>query len=489
MKIKKTITAIAVCAVLAAAAAGLSACEDNNVTAILHLDIPTDVTVVTGSDNYSNDDDYVTFTGVENAVSYQLFVWQDGDTQAKVVSGESSPISMPSDLTKGTYSVSVRAIGDMITYDMSDGSEAITYNCVTEEKEAEQLAAVSNISMDFTTEDYPTIYFTGNANASRYTVYMYEANENGNQTGTDALLSFIVPASAIDSNGNVTYQIESSVYESLNPGYFYIEVIARGDDENYLDSDSASGTAAWTGYQYEVPQISVSGNSVTVSNITSFAAGTQFVVDVYSDADCETKVASTTMTYTGSTENWGQISYNYSGNSFTVVESGTEAGEGELTAGTTYYFKAMAVGDGTIYISSAYCNAISATVEAGTASNDQNQSSGNEGGSTDASWDCSVAGNTYTFSSSDTSAAFKINDNQTLYSNFSISKQETTEDGVSYYYIGVSGDSSAPFEINSYLKLYTNGTATFYMGATGPISEYTGTGTWSETDGTITVTF
>ncbi len=377
MKAKKTIAAIAVCAVLAASAIGFAACsEDTDVTTSpLHLDVPENVTIVDGGDNYTNDDDYVTFNAVENAASYQLFVWSGSEaatetTQAMVVSSTTTTIYMPSDLTAGTYYLGVRAVGDQINYDFSNLSETKTYACkTTEQATGVVLGTVSNIAMSFDNIDadeaiYPTITFDAVDGAARYSAYIYSAtvDEDNNYTKSgDSVTNFNIPAnSSTTTNGKVSYMIGETNYEDLDPGYFVIEVYTRGDDEYYLDStDCATGTALWGNQEFATPVISVSGNSVTITNNTDFASGTQFTVIAYSDEECTTAVETRTVTYTlqKAAMPWESDTASFSNNTFS-----------ELTEGETYYFTAQAVYDGVIYTVAGVSDVVSAVAGAASSS-------------------------------------------------------------------------------------------------------------------------
>ncbi len=539
MKAKKTIAAVAVCAVLAVSAAGLAACSDTPAEytpQLLHLAVPTNVTVHYGDDNTTSEDDWVTFDAVENAVSYQLYVYQTGDTTAKVVVGETTSIEMPSDLTEGTYNVSVRAIGDLETYDASNGSDPVTYTL-----SATKLATVSNIKVDITdvnavvTDEetgettYPTISFNGVDNAISYTVRFYTADSKYNKTASDAFTTFNIPASEADASGNISYMIPEINYEDFNPGYYVIEVTAKGDGNNYTDSDTATGTSYLGNATYPgTPNVHMSDNCATIDNVSTFVPGMVFHIEAYSDEECTELVAEkdiSFVTYNDDAPPYSAV-YDYTeemtgyNNEFDSIDAEDVTDDtdttGLLVNGTTYYFRAILYKDGTIYVSdSGYGDVLEYTAGETVASSSGGGMGGDMGGfpggdmggmggdmpgdmggnsddsssSTDTGWVPSLS-ETYTIDTTEDTADFVIGTNSLFAATYVAADDEAAED-CSYSYTFGTTDQSAPFSYDeSYLYLKEDGTVTMYIEKLLPMdSDYTYTGTWTVDGTTITITF
>lgn len=371
--------AIVVCAVLCLGLVMLTGCGDKQSSGgMTALTAPTNVAVNYGAE------DTVSFDAVENAVSYQVYVYQDGDEYAKVTEGESSPVELASPLGAGEYLVSVIAVGDGINWSNSLGSEPIAYTA-SDSGVLTPLGQVSDIAIDFSAIDtdnaaYPVISFTGVENASRYLVDIFRADKNGEKqlTSLGYTTRLTVPADSTDG-----CMLSATNYASLNPGYFVVEVTACGDDETWSNGEAASALIAWTGVEAVKPVITATeaeagGITLALDNYADYNAGTSVAIGFYADEACTELVYETTLTYTTS-EFFGNTNHNNT-LGVEVQDAGTA-----LVTGTTYYvcggFDAdVYTGDITSDVVSVTC-VTAGTGSASSASGAMGGASGSMGGS------------------------------------------------------------------------------------------------------------
>lgn len=323
--------AVVVCAVVCLGLVMLSGCGDKQTSSgMTALTAPTNVAVNYGAE------DTVSFDAVENAVSYQVYVYQDGDEYAKVTEGEESPVALASPLGAGEYLVSVIAVGDGLNWSNSLGSEPVAYTA-SDAGVLTPLGQVSDIAIDFENVDpdnaaYPVISFTGVENASRYLVDIFRADKNGEKqlTSLGYTTRLTVPADSADG-----CMLSSTNYAALNPGYFVVEVTACGDDETWSNGEPFAAQIAWTGVEAVKPVITAAeaeagGIQIALENYASYNAGTAVTVGFYADEGCTELVYETTLTYTTS-EFFGNINHNNT-LAVEVQDEGTA-----LVTGTTYY--------------------------------------------------------------------------------------------------------------------------------------------------------
>lgn len=323
--------AVVVCAVVCLGLVMLSGCGDKQTSSgMTALTAPTNVAVNYGAE------DTVSFDAVENAVSYQVYVYQDGDEYAKVTEGEESPVALASPLGAGEYLVSVIAVGDGLNWSNSLGSEPVAYTA-SDAGVLTPLGQVSDIAIDFENVDpdnaaYPVISFTGVENASRYLVDIFRADKNGEKqlTSLGYTTRLTVPADSADG-----CMLSSTNYAALNPGYYVVEVTACGDDETWSNGEPFAAQIAWTGVEAVKPVITAAeaeagGIQIALENYASYNAGTAVSVGFYADEGCTELVYETTLTYTTS-EFFGNINHNNT-LAVEVQDEGTA-----LVTGTTYY--------------------------------------------------------------------------------------------------------------------------------------------------------
>lgn len=323
--------AVVVCAVVCLGLVMLSGCGDKQTSSgMTALTAPTNVAVNYGAE------DTVSFDAVENAVSYQVYVYQDGDEYAKVTEGEESPVALASPLGAGEYLVSVIAVGDGLNWSNSLGSEPVAYTA-SDAGVLTPLGQVSDIAIDFENVDpdnaaYPVISFTGVENASRYLVDIFRADKDGEKqlTSLGYTTRLTVPADSADG-----CMLSSTNYAALNPGYYVVEVTACGDDETWSNGEPFAAQIAWTGVEAVKPVITAAeaeagGIQIALENYASYNAGTAVSVGFYADEGCTELVYETTLTYTTS-EFFGNINHNNT-LAVEVQDEGTA-----LVTGTTYY--------------------------------------------------------------------------------------------------------------------------------------------------------
>lgn len=370
MKIKKTVMALALCVAVAGGALAFAACGDDidQDRTLTPLAAPTNVVVNYGDDPADSSDDTVTFTGVENATLYNVYVYRDGDETAKVTQGTGTTIELAAPLDAGEYNISVIAVGDAITYGNSNGSAAIKYT--VEQRTTTTLGKVSDVSMDFSKADassavYPTISFKGVAGAVRYSVYLYEADSTGKKTGEEPATNMSVPGS---DDTAITYMMDSTNFGDLKPGYYVADITALGDGETYLDGETyTSGAMLWGDVDVAKPVVKADGTSglvVEVTNYEDYYDGTEFTVEVYSDAACNTLVASDKfeLSVIPAAMPWESDTINNKVG-FKVAEEATA--EVKLVADTTYYVKVYVDGDGVIFNDSEVADIVTVTPAAG----------------------------------------------------------------------------------------------------------------------------
>lgn len=373
---KAKVSAALVCVVLCLTLMALAGCGDKQASGgkMAALDAPVNVAVSYGAE------DSVTFDAVENAVSYQVYVYQDGDEYAKVTEGEESPVALASPLGAGEYLVSVIAVGDGVNWSNSLGSEPIAYTA-SDAGVLTPLGQVSDIAIDFENVDpdnaaYPVISFTGVENASRYLVDIFRADKDGEKqlTNLGYTTRLTVPADMADG-----CMLSSTNYAALNPGYYVVEVTACGDDETWANGEPFAAQIAWAGVEAVKPVITATeaeagGIQIALENYEAYNAGTAVTVGFYADEGCTELVYETTLTYTTS-EFFGNVNHNN-----TLAVEVQDAGTALLT-GTTYYVTAgfdadIYTGDIASDVVSVVCN----TAGTGSASSASGGASGGMGG-------------------------------------------------------------------------------------------------------------
>ena len=252
------------------------------------LPAPQGVVINYGSVPASSKDDTVTFEAVENAVSYKVYVYQDGDTEGKVTQGTDTTIELAAPLDAGEYLVAVVAVGDGVS---SKASAPVAYT--VEEEVKEKLGQVSGIAMDFSQVDadnalYPVISFSPVENAGRYLVDVYAANKDGEKqlTNLGYTTRFTVPAAQAGG-----YMMDSTNYASLIPGYYVVAVSAYSNNSNYANGDPIEALIAWTNVDAIQPKVKAEepengGISVALENYEDYNAGISLDVAIYADTAC-----------------------------------------------------------------------------------------------------------------------------------------------------------------------------------------------------------
>lgn len=92
---------------------------------------------------------------------------------------------------------------------------------------------------------------------------------------------------------------------------------------------------------------------------------------------------------------------------------------------------------------------------------------------------------TYTWNTAENTFQLKAGSHQLL--SFTATKNATATAGSKYSFTLATNDTGAPFAIDCTLELKEDGTAVFHCGASGPLSDTTQTGTWTEESGVVTV--
>lgn len=119
---------------------------------------------------------------------------------------------------------------------------------------------------------------------------------------------------------------------------------------------------------------------------------------------------------------------------------------------------------------------------------DWNNSGGNQGGGPGGNpggGDFVFAFDTYTWNTSENSFQLVAGSHALL--SFTANKNAISTEGSTYSFTLVTNDTGAPFAIDCTLELKIDGTAVFHCGASGPLSDTTQIGTWTEADGVVTI--
>ncbi len=452
------------------------------------LEAPTNVQVVLGSEKYSSEDDVVTFDAVEHATAYQVYVYHEGDAKAKVTTGTTTSVELPTPLDAGTYNISVIAVGDGVNYKNSNGSTPIAYTLEAATITKLGKVDVSTVKMDFTTS---TLSFTGVADASSYNVFVYSSDADAKEKNDSNLVtSFKVPG----GDTNVSYTISDSVAADITPGYYFYTIQAMGDENNYTSDGDVVTTnkLIYGNVQYATPKITASegengGVKVELTNYADFVVGTKFTVNAYASADATAPVTTTTFTYT-STTSFGRTTINANGTFETKEAEGAAATD--LTVGKSYYFSISLEGDGVIYTNSPESEKSSVTItKAGKISSNTGGGGfpgGGGGGGGGGGASITVPA---TITIDTTAQTWDITMGSSNYLEWTATKDSTPRDGCDYSYTFANHDTGWPFTWDAYLALKTGGEAYLYMAAGGPLSECKKTGTWTIAETTITVNF
>ncbi len=480
MKIRKILAALLCIALCIGALSGCTV-QETVTEKLEHLSAPANVKVNYGATGHSSEDDTVTFDAVEGAVSYQVYVYQDGETTAKVTSGTATTIELPDPLDAGTYNVSIVAVADQKTYANSVGSQTITYT-VEEAPEAVALGQVSNITMDFSGVDpdnskYPTISFTGVEGASRYLVDVYAADKEGNKqlTSLGYTTRFTVPANQTEG-----YMIDSTNYGDLMPGWFVVSVTACGDDVTTLNGEAAEEFISWINVQAAQPVVTATeqdngGIQIALDNYADFSVGITVDVTIYADEACTQVVKTDSITYTTS-ESFGNVTHN---NTLAVkIEEAEGAAPDALVTGTTYY--AVISLDPEIYAGQTKSEPVAFTCQkAGEGSASSGGMGGWPGGGMGGMSSALSAEGTFEAGASDiaftASYAFEL-------------KLGDAPEGAAYYYSGADTGNGGAGGISMTMTLHEDGTMTVTANG-GPIQNGSYDGTWSEDGGVITFSF
>lgn len=442
------------------------------------LPAPQNVVLNYGDNAASSTDDTISFDAVEGAVSYKVYVYQDGDTTAKVTQGTETTLPLAYPLDAGDYHVFVVAVGDGEKFDSSAASAKVDYT--VEEEKKEPLGQVSDIQMDFTKVDpdnsvYPTISFTGVENAGRYLVDIYKANAAGEKQLTNLGYTTRLTVPAAQASG---YMMDQTNYAALVPGYYIVSVTAYSNNANYANGEAVEALVSWIGVEAVKPAVTATepengGLLIGLDNYDSYNPGIDLIISLYADKDCTTLVKQEKMTYTTS-EFFGNVTHKCKA-SFEVKDA-ADAKDGDLTVGTEYY--ATVSLDPEFYVGAYVSEPVAITCQK--AGEGTEATSGGMGGGmgfdikpTDASFDEGVE----TFK-------FQIGDHDLLKTTANLVE---AEEGDKYTYKLEKGDPNAPFDPNMVLHLKEDGTAVLNVEAAGPIAGAKKTGTWTVADGVITM--
>ncbi len=338
---------------LLSASALLASCGETTTEKVARklLDAPTNVTLHTGDDEWSSEDDYVTFDAVENASGYQVYVYQEGDTKAKVTTGDTTQIELPTPLDGGSYKIQVVAVGDGVNYNSSNGSTAIDYSIRTDDL---TLATPKDIEFDW---DTMTISFTGDLHATNYNVFAYKSDAKASVDESKLLTNFKVPGSGSEK---VTYKLSDNVASDFEPNYFAFTVQALGNEGHIKDSAVATSSAKIMHGTYATPVITAEavtdgGILVTLTNYSDFYKNTALTINVYDSETATVPLKTDTLTYTETTM-FGRTTIN---NSIGLETVDTASAATDLVVGTTYYIEACITADGTVYARSVASSKVS----------------------------------------------------------------------------------------------------------------------------------
>lgn len=92
---------------------------------------------------------------------------------------------------------------------------------------------------------------------------------------------------------------------------------------------------------------------------------------------------------------------------------------------------------------------------------------------------------TYTWNTAENSFQLKAGSHVLL--SFTANRNAAPTEGSTYSFTLQTNDTGAPFAIDCTLELKTDNTAVFHCGASGPLSDTTQRGTWSEAEGVVTI--
>lgn len=472
----------------------LAACNESGESDITStpLAVPANVQITT-TDNTDVEAFSVTFDAVENASSYRIYVYQEGDTQAKVTSTTTTTGELPNDLEPGDYMLSVLAVGNGINYTNSNGSEPQEFTL--EKWEIAQLGTVSDVEMDWTldiaNQQYPVLSFSGVDNpedVQYYSVEFFSTDTEGNRAEGDAVAFFNVPAG---SSSQVEYMLTVDQYGDLVPGYYVVDVYARANNtDRYENGEVVSTPVVWDDVDLITPTLTIdteNGVTAEVDNHLDLYAGLEFTFNVYSDEACTELVAAKSVTYSISSSMFGTTYTNSA--SFTVVEEGQTPGADELALGETYYMTVTASGDSAFYNNSPVSTVVEFTADhAGTGSSGGGGFPGGPGGGGN------PGGGGATITLTQIEAFAQGADTVTITIDamgtactLTGTLEAVPTDGSAYTY-SLSGTGGMGESITGTLEIVVDNTVSCTVGAFGPFSETTFNGSWTLEGGQITVT-
>ena len=443
------------------------------------LPAPQGVVINYGSVPASSKDDTVTFEAVENAVSYKVYVYQDGDTEGKVTQGTDTTIELAAPLDAGEYLVAVVAVGDGVS---SKASAPVAYT--VEEEVKEKLGQVSGIAMDFSQVDadnalYPVISFSPVENAGRYLVDVYAANKDGEKqlTNLGYTTRFTVPAAQAGG-----YMMDSTNYASLIPGYYVVAVSAYSNNSNYANGDPIEALIAWTNVDAIQPKVKAEepengGISVALENYEDYNAGISLDVAIYADTACTELIKQQKLTYTTS-ESFGNVTHNNSA-AFEVKDA-EQAKDNDLVVGKEYY--AVMSFDPEIYIGKYASDPVAFTC--GKAGDGKKSAGGGMGGPGGGMAGFEVVPTEASFEEGAETFAWQIGEHQLFHTT---AKLVDAADGDVYTYKLEKGDPNAPFDVPMELHLKDDGTTLLTVEGAGPVASTRKNGTWSADGGIITL--
>lgn len=110
---------------------------------------------------------------------------------------------------------------------------------------------------------------------------------------------------------------------------------------------------------------------------------------------------------------------------------------------------------------------------------------GNPGGNPGGGGDFVFTFDTYTWNTAENSFQLKAGSHVLL--SFTANRNAAPTEGSTYSFTLQTNDTGAPFAIDCTLELKTDNTAVFHCGASGPLSDTTQRGTWSEAEGVVTI--
>lgn len=438
---------------------------------------PQNVTIQYGSDPTSSKDDTVSFTAVENADFYKVYVYQAGDATGKVTQGKDTTIELAAPLEAGDYLIAVVAVSGEV---QSKASDPIPYT--VEEEEKEKLGQVSDIAMDFSNVDsdnaiYPLISFTPVENAGRYLVDIYAANKEGEKqlTSLGYTTRFTVPAAQASG-----YMMDSTNYSALIPGYYVASVAAYSNNANYANGDPVEAFIPWINVDAIQPVVSATepengGIKVALENYDNYNVGISLNVAIYADAACTELVKESKLTYTTS-ESFGNVTHNNSA-SFEVKDA-AEAKEGDLVTGKEYY--AVMSFDPDIYTGKYASDPVAFTCQK---AGDGKESSGGMGGGM-AGFE--IEPKEASFDEGADTFALEIGQHELLHTTAYL---QDAADSDTFTYSLEKGDPNAPFDVPMELHLKEDRTVLLTVEGAGPIASARKTGTWAAADGIITLTW